>query len=254
MSDTQLSVVCKNCGSEVSPYVTECPYCGTRIRKRAPKLERRDGNLEAKPDRRQRRAASRRARSRPDLSEKPVATFALIGVSAVMLLLLTAAGSNFDAYGGLIVPLAHAPWRYITTPFVYSDVGYWFVIALALAIFGPPLERRLGTVATAILLIACGALGALGAYGIENSRDTITVISGGNGVALGALAAYLVLRMAETARAVDDDFDRIGVAVAGLVLLLLPVFDHSANVYAGVIGGLFGAVAAFSSARMRRAR
>ena len=25
----ELSVVCKSCGSEVSPYVTECPYCGT---------------------------------------------------------------------------------------------------------------------------------------------------------------------------------------------------------------------------------
>jgi hypothetical protein len=28
MSETELSVICKNCGSEVSPYVTECPYCG----------------------------------------------------------------------------------------------------------------------------------------------------------------------------------------------------------------------------------
>ena len=35
-----LFVVCKNCGSEVSPYVTECPYCGQRVRKRAPKLDR----------------------------------------------------------------------------------------------------------------------------------------------------------------------------------------------------------------------
>ena len=40
MTAPELSVVCKSCGSEVSPYVTECPYCGTRLRKRAPKLER----------------------------------------------------------------------------------------------------------------------------------------------------------------------------------------------------------------------
>ena len=39
-ADPDLFVVCKNCGSEVSPYITECPYCGTRLRKRAPKLER----------------------------------------------------------------------------------------------------------------------------------------------------------------------------------------------------------------------
>ena len=52
MSEPDLFVVCKNCGSEVSPYITECPYCGTRLRKRAPKLERRGEGLEAKPRRR----------------------------------------------------------------------------------------------------------------------------------------------------------------------------------------------------------
>jgi len=39
-SGPDLFVVCKKCGSEVSPYITECPYCGSRLRKRAPKLER----------------------------------------------------------------------------------------------------------------------------------------------------------------------------------------------------------------------
>jgi rRNA maturation endonuclease Nob1 len=43
-SSPDLFVVCKNCGSEVSPYITECPYCGTRLRKRAPKIER-DGTV-----------------------------------------------------------------------------------------------------------------------------------------------------------------------------------------------------------------
>ena len=62
----ELSVVCKSCGSEVSPYVTECPYCGTRLRKRAPKLERHGDELdprESRRDRRRRRAAERRATS-----------------------------------------------------------------------------------------------------------------------------------------------------------------------------------------------
>ena len=38
MSEPDLFVVCKNCSAEVSPYVTECPYCGQRVRKRAPKI------------------------------------------------------------------------------------------------------------------------------------------------------------------------------------------------------------------------
>ncbi len=36
-----LFVVCSQCGSEVSPYVTECPYCGHRPRKRAPNIPAR---------------------------------------------------------------------------------------------------------------------------------------------------------------------------------------------------------------------
>ncbi|MBA3809220.1 MAG: zinc-ribbon domain-containing protein, partial [Solirubrobacterales bacterium] len=39
-SGADLFVVCKQCGSEVSPYITECPYCGSRLRRRAPKLPR----------------------------------------------------------------------------------------------------------------------------------------------------------------------------------------------------------------------
>ena len=39
-SGPDLFVVCRSCGREVSPYITECPYCGKRLRKRAPKLER----------------------------------------------------------------------------------------------------------------------------------------------------------------------------------------------------------------------
>ena len=62
MAETELSVVCKSCGSEVSPYVTECPYCGTRLRKRAPKLERRGDGLEAQESRRDRRRRERRER------------------------------------------------------------------------------------------------------------------------------------------------------------------------------------------------
>ena len=39
-SPADLFVVCKQCGSEVSPYITECPYCGHRLRRRAPDLPR----------------------------------------------------------------------------------------------------------------------------------------------------------------------------------------------------------------------
>ena len=74
MAETELSVVCKSCGSEVSPYVTECPYCGTRLRKRAPKLERRGDELAAQESRARSpppRAPERRARARREASRSP---------------------------------------------------------------------------------------------------------------------------------------------------------------------------------------
>src|SRR5438309_2748924 len=43
-----LFVVCRSCGSEVSPYITECPYCGNRLRKRAPKIDRQGRVAERK--------------------------------------------------------------------------------------------------------------------------------------------------------------------------------------------------------------
>src|SRR5207248_8610004 len=56
-----LFVICKSCGSEVSPYITECPYCGNRLRKRAPKLDR-EGRVAEK---RRRLRSGRLPRLRP---------------------------------------------------------------------------------------------------------------------------------------------------------------------------------------------
>src|SRR5580765_6948563 len=63
-SGPDLFVVCKSCGSEVSPYITECPYCGTRLRKRAPKIERPDAPA-APPKRGPRLRVPKRSGTRP---------------------------------------------------------------------------------------------------------------------------------------------------------------------------------------------
>ncbi len=64
-----LFVVCKSCGSEVSPYITECPYCGQRLRKRAPKIERDSGG-EAKQPKAPRQARERRPEEELDPLEQ----------------------------------------------------------------------------------------------------------------------------------------------------------------------------------------
>lgn len=251
MSETELSVICKNCGSEVSPYVTECPYCGARLRKRAPKLERRGDGLEARPRRRKRPRILRRRRSEATTTFRPYATLAVILGSAALLLIQKATGYALGSFGGLVIPLQDEWWRFLTAPFAYLDVGYLFVVAIGLAIFATGLERRLGTPATAVLLVACGSLGMLAASGIANAQDDFQVIAGGNGMALGAVAAWFAIRRAETHHSIDDDYDAIGVLVAAAVLLALPIFESTADPVAGLVGGAVGGLAGLAASALR---
>ena len=253
MSETELSVVCKNCGSEVSSYITECPYCGARLRKRAPKLERRGDGLEAKPRRgpAARLLRIRRRRRATGGAQRPYATLAVILGSAALLLVQRASGTSLATLGGLVVPVQGEWWRTLTAPFAYGDVGYLFVVALSLAIFSIGVERRLGSAATAVLLLACGGLGMLAASGIAAAQGEVTVIAGGNGMALGAVAAWFVLRRAEARRAIDEDYDLIGVAVVAAVLLALPLFESTADVFAGLLGAAVGGLAGLAAAALR---
>jgi membrane associated rhomboid family serine protease len=248
----ELSVVCKRCGSEVSPYVTECPYCGARLRKRAPKLELGEEGLEPRrPRRRRRRPQLGRSRFDALAGVRPWATLAVVVASAVMLLAQRATDQPLSDFGAIAGPVGSDWWRYLAAPFAYLDIGYLFVVAVGLAIFAPGLERRIGTLPTLILLVGCGALGMLAADGVETATGEVPVAAGGNGLALGALAAWLALRRAEATSAVDDDYDLIGVGVAAAVLLALPIVDDAANVYAGIAGGIVGWVAGLAAASLR---
>src|SRR3954464_4114592 len=102
MAETELTVVCKNCGAEVSPYVTECPYCGARLRKRAPKLERKGDQFEAQRPKRRRRRLRIPRPSRPTRGPvsfarsdtfRPYATLTVILGSALLLLIQKATGN-----------------------------------------------------------------------------------------------------------------------------------------------------------------
>ncbi len=69
----------------------------------------------------------------------------------------------------------------------------------------------------------------LAASGIANAQGDVDVIAGGNGMALGAVAAWFAIRRAEAHDAIDEDYDVIGVAVAAAVLLALPIFESTAD-------------------------
>ena len=167
--------------------------------------------------RRRRKAARRRERLSVDLTVRPLATFAaLLGSGAA------------DRRRARLQPLACSIsarssgrsaiewWRYLAAPFVYDDLGYLFACGLAIAIFLPGIERRIGSFASVMLVLGCGALGMLAADAVAAGfGDGIPVASGGNGIALGVVAAWVVLRDAERRADPTDEYDRVAVAVVG---------------------------------------
>ncbi len=245
-------MVCRSCGSEVSPYVTECPYCGHRLRKRAPKLEREGDEIRVRETRRERRRRGRRerrARREPrrsvpgSIAGRPLATIATILAGAAVIVVARAVPLSLAQSGAIVGPVDGELWRYLTAPFVTDDVGAFFVVALAIWIFGTAVEQRIGTLATAILIFGTGALGMLAADAVvANVFDSWLVACGGNGIALGLIGAWLPLRRAEAEAegGFADPIDLIGVVVVVVVVLLVPLVESGADPLAGVVGGLVG--------------
>ena len=250
--------------------MTECPYCGTRLRKRAPKLERVGDEVrvrEDRTDRRRRKAAERKGRSRgrsagrsslrsrsfEHLGVKPLVTAAAVLIPSLLVVVERATNLSVYDLGAIVGPLGDEFWRYFAAPFVYDDIGYLFACGLAIAIFLPPLERRVGWFPALLLVIGTGALGMLAAVGIDNAfGDGFPVAAGGNAIALGALGAYVVIRDAESRADPTEEYDRIALAVAAAVLLLLPAVEDFASIAAGLAGGLVGAACGLGTALSRR--
>ena len=243
MSQPDLFVICKNCGAEVSPYVTECPYCGQRVRKRAPKLERGGEDAEPRPKRRR----PRLSRLRPDEIEgiapetRPTLTIALIAASLLVTLAL-AGGLSLNDAGAILVGEDDEPWRYVTAPFVHDSLGYQFATLLAVGIFGSMIERRFGWFATLLTFLAAGAAGAAAAVaadvGPPFSELAVNRVFGANGAALGLLCAWLVDDRRAKARGADRENDLVGVQVFAAVLLLLPLAVDEPSAVAGIVGSL----------------
>ena len=257
MTEPELFVVCKNCGSEVSPYVTECPYCGQRVRRRAPKIERggaTGGDSEPRAARRPRPPSLGRLRRgeipgiAPDT--RPYATWALI-VAALLASLVTRTPrvSEIDV-GAVTGPLQGSEWwRVAATPFIHgTNVGYLFVTMVATALFGSLLERRFGRWAPVLVFVLAGAAGAALA-----SVAGLTPALGANGAALGLLFAWFVDDRRLAARGLERDTDLLGVYVFAVVLALLAVAEPQASAAAAAGGAVMGALLGFVLSAFRRA-
>jgi len=138
------------------------------------------------------------------------------------------------------------PWRYLSAPFVHDNLGYQFVALVAVGVFGSLVERRFGAPALLLVFLAAGAAGAAAAVAVDLGAlfesNSLYLVLGANGSALGLLSAWYVDDR-RAARAGDDrGNDLIGVYVFAVVLLALPVAVAEASVVAGLAGALVGAL------------
>lgn len=243
-----LFVLCKNCSSEVSPYITECPYCGARLRKRAPKIERHKG--EARPRERRRVRARIRGRARvralpgfsADARLRPVATIVLVVLSLfgfISLAFVTPADVALRA-------IDDDPWRYVTSAFIYGNGWYQFAALVAVGIFGWRLELRYGPALVIALFVACG----IGGLAVAAAAGTSTLPLGANGAALGLLAAWAIPAVLARRRGEDDDADLLGVLVIFCTVAAMPIATRDADPLAGLTGLLVGATAGLALARV----
>jgi len=238
-----LFVVCKNCGSEVSPYITECPYCGNRLRKRAPKIDR-EGRV---TERRRRRRSPTPSLPRLKTGEipgirgdsRPYATLVLIVLSLVGALLWRTGLFNDSVFRLAIFPRPWSQqiWHVFTAPFVYDNTGFAFVSIAAIALYGWLVERRHGILPVVALYLLGGAGGmALTAAVLPNGFEF-----GGNGVALALLVAWAIPDLLSLRRGEEIDGDLLGTLVIGVVVALMPLAVTQASWIAdgaGVVAGL----------------
>src|SRR3954470_71150 len=262
----ELFVVCKNCQSEVSPYVTECPYCGHRVRKRAPKIERGGAKAAREPRRSRSRARTATARGprlgrlrpgeipglRADGLTRPWATIFLVGACfAVYLVGVAGAVTATDLI--IIGPIGGDWWRPFTAPFVHIGGGggvfaggaYQFATMLGVGVFGWLLERRHGAWVVVLLFL----LGGAGGMALESVIDPTPLAIGANGVALAVLTAWAMPDVLAWRRDEDWEGDLLGTGVLGAVLLLMPLAVRQASAVAGFTGVVAGLVVGYPLAK-----
>jgi membrane associated rhomboid family serine protease len=250
-SGPELFVVCKKCNSEVSPYITECPYCGTRLRKRAPKLEK--GGVPKASRRRERPKLSRlRPGEIPGVraDRRPYATIFLVLASVLVTLFFQVRALNVINYLDDLVatsPLNGDYWKLVTQLFVYWPSTAYEVAALAsIFLFGWLLERRHGKWAPLLVFFVGGVAGSVAVLALDPQGGTM----GANSAALALLAAWSMRDILARRRGEEDDADLLGVLAIAIVLVLLPAVSPLPNSLAALTGGVVGILLGLLLARL----
>ncbi len=245
-----LFVVCKSCGSEISPYITECPYCGSRVRKRAPKLDREGRVAEKRKRRRPPSPSLPRLRSGeiPGIraESRPYATIILVVLGLAGCLVWRTGLIGLDHIAVVGKPGSEW-WRLLSAPFVYDNTGYAFVAIGTIAVYGWLLERRHGP-APVIALFLVGGVGGIAATA---AAYPFPIALGGNGAALALLCAWAVPDLLALRAGEEIEGDLLGTAVIAVVVALMPLAARDASWVAAGVGVVLGLTIGLPLARLQ---
>jgi membrane associated rhomboid family serine protease len=233
-----LFVICKSCGSEVSPYITECPYCGNRLRKRAPKLDRDQRVAERKA---RRQAPPLLTRLRRDeipgirAETRPYATILLVVAGLIGCLLWR---TSLGAEGKLMVigQPGSEWWRLFTAAFTYPNIGYAMITLGTVGLFGWLLERRHGP----FPVLALYLIGGVGGLAATTAIDPNAVLVGAQGGALAMVCAWATPDLLTLRSGGDVDGDLIGAAVIAATVALMPLAVDYASWVSDAVGIITG--------------
>jgi hypothetical protein len=262
-SGADLFVVCKQCGSEVSPYITECPYCGHRLRRRAPKLPRA-GDPAKRPRARGRlrrllapsassgtrgaRAGRVRLGAGRWAASRPYATIALVLAGAGAWIASHARPVLFVEMA-IIGPLNGDWWKLFTSQFAYVHGLYAFVTLLAVGIFGWLMEQRRGPAVVLALFLGAGAIGGL----VATAVYPLPIVNGGNAGALALIGAWAAQDLRSARAGSHYEGDLLGAGALAALVLVMPWAQGEGSWLAGVTGGAVGLALGFGLQRMREA-
>lgn len=256
----ELFTVCSSCGQQVSTFVTECPYCGTRLQKRAPRLDRKDGDLEAllrlptlEPDRtlrekdgdddvvvplkRKRRSIApkvprsstgkpRKVPGRPRRKQKKQASaYATEGkaYATFAILLISLIGlpvQQLLTANDLLLLDGSAAWRAVTASVLFTNTWSALAVLTTFGVFGWLWERRAGLTGTAVVVVAFLVAGVGGLLLDRELASDVTVVYFGSAGAAIALATAWIVAELRAIRA-NEALD--GDVAGAVTLLAVPI-------------------------------
>jgi hypothetical protein len=251
----ELFTVCSSCGQQVSTFVTECPYCGTRLQKRAPRLDRKDGDLEAllrlptlEPDRTLRepdgdddnvvplkrprrslrpkvpRSTSGRPRKAPRRTKRAASSsYATEGkpyatIAIVLLSLVGLPVQQLLAGPDLLLLDGSPVWRAVTASLLFTNTWNALAVLTTFGVFGWLWERRAGLVGTGVVLVAFLVAG-VGGLLLDRAADDAVVAFGSAGAAIALATAWIVAELRARRNGESLDGDLLGAST----LLVVPI-------------------------------